>query len=118
MCSVVVLAVALAATAVVLGVWGHYSERRPRHAGAGAGALTVRQLQAQIQGEREVERTRQLPRVRPGMRWGWCGDLYSEESRPGSRHLPGWQDHSSADWAENAPPPELMARVLARLRAL
>ncbi|WP_017972538.1 hypothetical protein [Actinopolyspora halophila] len=117
----IVFAVALAVTVVVLGMWGHYSERRPRHADAGAGALTVGQLQDEMRHERErLAQTMQLPRVRPGMQWGWCGELYGERSRPGRGYLPGWHVERTSELADRFTDPQLdlMARVRDGLRAL
>ncbi|SDP97104.1 hypothetical protein SAMN04487905_12325 [Actinopolyspora xinjiangensis] len=116
-----VLAVVLAATAVVLTVWGHYSERRPRHSGAGPGALTVAQLQKQA-GKDMTESTAltgELPRTERGRWTHWRGTLplsAAVQRRPGRSKLPGRPAQATAP--DERPSTALLDRVLAGLHAL
>ncbi|MGJ7907903.1 hypothetical protein ACOQFL_15645 [Actinopolyspora sp. H202] len=122
---VLVLAVLFAATAIVLGVWGHYSERRPRHAGAGPGALTVAQLREEIETMPEqVRADAALTEIMPALgrgRWSrWRGTLPLSavtKRRPGSTNLPGRPTEDNPIALDGADP-DLLARVLAGLRAL
>ncbi|WP_019856427.1 hypothetical protein [Actinopolyspora mortivallis] len=115
-----VLALVLAVTTVALGVWAPRSERRPRHAGAGPGALTVQQLREQVERSEDAAATGELPALGRG-RWShWRGTLPLSavaKRRPGSSTLPGRHTEPSPDLSLS-PDRALLARVLARLRAL
>ncbi|SFT89299.1 hypothetical protein SAMN04487904_11275 [Actinopolyspora lacussalsi subsp. righensis] len=104
---------------------GHRSPRGARHAHAGPGALTVERPREEKgratsnEVRADAAPTEIMPALGPGRFTHWRGTLplsVVTKRRPGSSNLPGRPVQATA--SDDSPHGELLARVLAGLRAL